>query len=322
MFSLIVQNLISPAVLFFVLGSFAGLLKSDLSVPESLGRYLGIYLMMSIGFKGGVSISQIDNFTNTIIYVIIASIILSFLFPFLGYYILRKTSNLDSPTSAALSAHYGSVSIVTFAAAVNFLYIANVPYSGHMVSILALMEAPAILSGLYIAHRFCPETNKHEKEEMILAREIFTNGAVLLILGSLIIGMITGKEGLDKLSGFLISPFQGVLCLFLLDMGLIVTRNIHSLKNISKSVIMFGFYMPLICACIAALIAKIIGIKTGDVFLLIVLSASSSYIAVPAAMRLALPEANPSVYLPISLGITFPLNIMFGIPVYFYLANF
>lgn len=321
MLDLILQNLLSPAILFFILGTGAGYLKSDLNVPETMGRYLGIYLMMSIGFKGGVSMSNVESFNSNIIGLIIVAILLSSLIPFLAFQILKFTTNLSTPNAAALSAHYGSVSVVTFAAAVNFLQVANVQFSGYMVTILAIMEAPAILSGLYLAHSYAPETNCHAKEERKLAKEIFANGAVLLITGSLIIGAITGEAGLTKLSGFLVAPFQGVLCLFLLDMGLVVTKNLHHLRNISSKVIFFGIYMPLICSILALIAGKTLNLQNGDIFLLIVLAASSSYIAVPAAMRLALPEAEASLYMPISLGITFPMNIIAGIPIYYFLSN-
>jgi uncharacterized protein len=315
-------NLLSPSILFFILGASAGLLKSDLTVPQSMGKFLGTYLMMSIGFKGGVSASAIDSFTHHILLTVFSGIFLSFTIPFLGYIILNLTTELDKPTSAALSSHYGSVSIVTFAAAINFLQANQAHYSGYMPSILALMEAPAILSGLYLAHRVAPETNRHKKEQMILAKEIFTNGAVLLILGSFIVGAISGKSGLDKVAPFFVEPFQGIICMFLLDCGLVVTSNIQNLRIISLPVIMFGIYMPLICASLGLILSYLIGLSQGDALLFIILSASSSYIAVPAAMRLALPEAKSSIYIPISLGITFPINIILGIPLYYSIVKF
>lgn len=278
--------------------------------------------MMSIGFKGGVSASEIDSFTHQILLTIFSGVFLSFTIPFLGYTILNLTTKLDKPTSAALSSHYGSVSIVTFATAINFLQTNLVNYSGYMPSILALMEAPAILSGLYLAHRVAPETNTHKKEQMILAKEIFTNGAVLLILGSFVVGAISGKPGLDKVAPFFVAPFQGIICMFLLDCGLIVTKNIQNLRAISLPVLMFGIYMPLVCASIGLFFAYIIDLSQGDALLFIILSASSSYIAVPAAMRLALPEAKSSIYIPISLGITFPLNIILGIPLYYSVVKY
>ena len=316
------QNLLSPSILFFLLGAAAGYLKSDLTVPQSMGKFLSTYLMMSIGFKGGVSASEIDSFTHQILLTIFSGVFLSFTIPFLGYTILNLTTKLDKPTSAALSSHYGSVSIVTFATAINFLQTNLVNYSGYMPSILALMEAPAILSGLYLAHIVAPETNTHKKEQMILAKEIFTNGAVLLILGSFVVGAISGKSGLDKVAPFFVAPFQGIICMFLLDCGLIVTKNIQNLRAISLPVLMFGIYMPLVCASIGLFFAYIIDLSQGDALLFIILSASSSYIAVPAAMRLALPEAKSSIYIPISLGITFPLNIILGIPLYYSIVKY
>ncbi|NDB82098.1 MAG: sodium-dependent bicarbonate transport family permease [Alphaproteobacteria bacterium] len=321
MLEIFAQNILSPIVLFFLLGAFAGILKSDLSVPESMGRYLSIYIMMSIGFTGGVSVSCIESFSYQILITIFAAISLSFLIPFLSFALIRWTANLDTPTAAALASHYGSVSIVTFAASVNFLILNQEVYSGYMSSILALMEAPAIVSGLYIAHIWAPETNIHAKEQKKLASEIFANGAVLLILGSFFIGAVSGRSGLEKVSPFLVSPFQGILCMFMLDMGLIVTGNIQNLRKITSSLVIFGIYMPLINSIIGLVFAYLVGLNKGDGLLFMTLIASSSYIAVPAAMRLALPEAKESIYLPISLGVTFPFNIIIGIPFYYFIAN-
>jgi hypothetical protein len=316
---LISQNLLSPAILFFILGIFAGLLKSDLEVPDSISRYLSIYLMMAIGFKGGVAIANTHDLNSEVIAAIGAGVIISFLQPFLGYIILKATTKLDSPTAAAVAAHYGSISMVTFVTATSFLKTNDVVYAGYVIAILALMEAPAILSGLFIAHRTAPQT-KHPNEEKKLSREIFTNGAILLLSGTFIIGWITGQSGMDKVEGFLDTPFQGVLCLFLLDMGLLVAKNLHHLRSFTWLLALFGIYMPLIGASIGLLTSKIIGLDAGTGTLFIVICASSSYIAVPAAMRLALPEAKSAIYIPMSLAITFPFNVTFGIPLYFALA--
>ncbi|MCE2991328.1 MAG: sodium-dependent bicarbonate transport family permease [Candidatus Jidaibacter sp.] len=318
---LISQNILSPAMLFFILGVGAGFLKSDLEVPDSISSYLAIYLMMAIGFKGGVAIANTESFSLTVISAISCGIAVSFLQPFLAYAILRATTKLDKPTSAAVAAHYGSISMVTFATAAAFLKMNEIAYAGYIVAILALMEAPAILSGLFIAHRASPETRNHRLEEKKLSREIFTNGAILLLLGAFVIGWITGQNGMDKVEGFFVTPFQGFLCLFLLDMGLLVAKNLHQLKNFSPSLIAFGIYMPFIGASIGLMLSYFIGLDVGTGALFTVLCASSSYIAVPAAMRLALPEAKPAVYLPMSLAITFPFNIAFGIPLYYALAK-
>ena len=317
--NLIFKNILSPSILFFFLGIGAGLLKSDLKVPSSISKYLSIYLMMSIGFKGGSSFIINNDLSIQILFLVIIAILFSFFIPFLAFKILDYTTNIDKPTAAALSAHYGSVSIVTFATAVSFLKFNNITFQSYIVSILALMEAPAILSGLYIAHKNDPKTNSHKREEKILSREIFTNGAILLLLGSFFIGILSGKDGLDKVEAFLITPFSGLLCLFLLDMGLIVAKEFHHMKKITFSLFSFGIYMPLISAFIGAIICYLLNIDKGTAFLFTILCASASYIAVPAAMKLALPEAKPGIYVPMSLSVTFPFNIIIGIPFYYIL---
>lgn len=318
---LVSQNILSPAILFFTLGIIAGFLKSDLEVPDSISRYLSLYLMMAIGMKGGVAIANTQEFTTQIIAAIGAGFAVSLLMPFLSYGLLKLTTDLDRPTAAAVAAHYGSVSMVTFATATAFLKDHDIAYAGYIVAILALMEAPAILSGLFIAHKAAPETRTHAKEEKRLSREIFTNGAILLLSGAFVIGWVTGQSGMDKVAGFLDSPFQGVLCLFLLDMGLLVAKNLHHLRNFTWPLALFSIYMPLIGAGIGLAISWMLGLDVGTGTLLTVLCASASYIAVPAAMRLALPEAKAAIYLPMSLALTFPLNVTLGIPLYFALAS-
>lgn len=320
---LFTQNLLSPAILFFVLGIIAGFIKSDLDVPEQISRYLAIYLMMAIGFKGGVAIAETADINGEVIATIAAGVGFGFLQPFIAYALLRATSKLDSPTAAAVAAHYGSISMVTFVTAASFLGANEVIYAGYIVAVLALMEAPAILSGLFIAHRAAPKTIKAtEKAKPKLAREIFTNGAILLLMGSFLVGWATGTSGMAKMEGFLVTPFQGILALFLLDMGLLVSRELHHLKEFTFKLVMFGFYMPLIGAGIGLLLSHLIGLDVGTGMLFTVLCASASYIAVPAAMRLALPQAKAAIYVPMSLAITFPFNIVIGIPLYFALAEY
>lgn len=316
------QNLFSPPILFFILGMIAGFLKSDLNVPDQIGRYLAIYLMMAIGFKGGVAIAETAEISSQIVYTIIAGILTGFTQPFLGYALLRWTTKLDSSTAAALSAHYGSVSMVTFVTAVGFLNANAVVYAGYIIAVLALMEAPAILTGLFIAHKAEPKTiSATEKATPRLSREIFTNGAILLLSGSFIVGWLTGTSGMEKMRGFLADPFHGILSFFLLDMGLVVSRQMHHLKEFNIKLLLFGIYMPLIGAFVGLSLSKLIGLDIGTGTLFTVLVASASYIAVTAAMRLALPQAKASVYVPVSLAITFPFNISVGIPLYFTLAQ-
>ena len=320
LFHALTQNFLSPAILFFVLGILAGCFKSDLEIPTSISRYLSIYLMMSIGFKGGVAIANTSDLNPQVLETIFAGLCVGLLQPFLGFGLLRLTTRLDNPTAAAVAAHYGSISIVTFATATSFLKANNIVYAGYIVAILALMEAPAIFSGLFIAHKTAPQTI-HAAEEKKLAREIFTNGAILLLFGSFVIGWLTGQAGMDKMEGFLGTPFQGILALFLLDMGLLVARNLHHLKSFTWPLGFFGIYMPLIGSTVGLGISKIIGLDIGTGTLFIVLCASASYIAVPAAMRLALPEAKAAIYIPISLAITFPFNVVLGIPLYHMMAH-
>lgn len=278
--------------------------------------------MMAIGFKGGVAIAETPEINGTIIAAIAAGITTGFLQPFIGYALLKLTTKLDSPTAAAISAHYGSISMVTFVTAVSFLNANHIVYAGYIVAILALMEAPAILTGLFIAHKAEPKTIKAtEKATPRLSREIFTNGAILLLTGSFLIGWASGTEGMAKMSGFLVDPFQGLLAFFLLDMGLVVSKEMHHLREFNWKMILFGIYMPLIGSVIGLSLSWLIGLDLGTGFLFTVLVASASYIAVTAAMRLALPQAKAAIYIPMTLAITFPFNIAFGIPLYFALAQ-
>lgn len=315
------ENMLTPPILFFILGILAGAVKSDLQVPESISRYLSLYLMMAIGFKGGVALANTPDINNEILLTAASGVIVGFLQPFLGYWLLKRTTKLDNPTAAAVAAHYGSISMVTFVTASAFLDAHEIIYAGYIVAVLALMEAPAIISGLFIAHRTAPETRAHISEEKKLSRDIFTNGAIVLLFGSFFIGWITGPSGMEKVDDFLVGPFQGILCLFLLDMGLMVTRNFSHLKGFSWSLVAFALYMPLIGAAIGMLLSYMIDLDIGTGLLFTSLCAGASYIAVPAAMRLALPEAKAAIYLPMSLAITFPFNIILGIPLYYQIAE-
>lgn len=321
-FDIFTQNILTPPILFFLLGIVAGLIKSDLNLPANISRYLSIYLMMAIGFKGGVAIATTDRIDLEVILALLFGLILGFVQPFLGYALLRWTTKLDSPTAAAVAAHYGSISMVTFATAAAFLKVNEISYAGYIIAVLALMEAPAILSGLFIAHKTAPETKSHEAEtKKMLTHDIFTNGAIVLLFGAFIIGWLTGEPGMTKMEGFLVAPFQGILALFLLDMGLLVSKESRHLREFTWPLALFGIYMPLIGGACGLLIAKLIGMDIGTGTLFTVLCASASYIAVPAAMRMALPEAKASIYVPLSLAITFPFNVMLGIPLYYSLAT-
>lgn len=316
----ITDNLLTPAILFFLLGVLAGLFKSDLEIPQSISRYLAIYLMMAIGYKGGVAFAQTPEFGFEVIAAVAAGLAFGFLQPFVSFALLVRTTDIDKPTAAAVAAHYGSISMVTFATAAAFLGTEGIAYAGYIVGILALKEAPAIVTGLFIAHRAAPQT-RHVAEDHKLMREIFTNGAILLLVGAFIIGWLTGDKGMAKMEGFLVTPFQGILALFLLDMGLLVSKNASQLRAFTAPLFAFAIYMPLASAAVGLGLAMLIGLDHGTGFLFMVLCASASYIAVPAAMRLSLPEAKASIYLPMSLAITFPFNVILGIPLYFAAAK-
>jgi hypothetical protein len=315
-------TLLSPIVLFFLLGLGAALLKSQMTIPEAFAKGLAIYLMMSIGLKGGVAISKGDLGWDAG-FVMISAVALSFLLPVIAYGLLRLTTRLGAVDAAATAAHYGSISIVTFVAAGQAIAAAGLETSGYLVAVAALMEVPAIISALIIAHR-SPGSQESVagSDRGELAREVMLNASVVVLIGSLIIGWISGEKGMATIAPFFVAPFQGVLCLFLLDMGLSAGRGLRNgWRQLGPGTIAFGVYMPLVSGFLAAGVAALNGMGTGDAALLITLAASASYIAVPAAMRLALPKARPSIYLTLSLGITFPFNLILGLPLYIWLAK-
>jgi hypothetical protein len=313
-------NLLSPMVLFFALGLFAALAKSELTVPEAVAKTLALYLMMAIGFKGGVEVAK-TGIDFRFISVIMAGIVLSFAIPYIGFRMLRATTSLSGVNAAAVAAHYGSISIVTLVAGTEALKSFGIAFEGYIVAVAAAMESPAILTAILLARRGEPARAKEQGEQGLL-QEVLFNSSVVLLVGSFVIGAITGPKGMDMVSAFLVDPFRGILCLFLLDMGLIAGRGLkNGWRALTWPVLAFAIYMPLISAGLAALICLMLGLSTGGTALFITLAASASYIAVPAAMRLALPEAQPSIYLTLSLGVTFPFNLSFGIPLYFWLAE-
>ena len=301
-------------VLFFILGLVAASFRSDLSIPEPVSKGLSLYLMLAIGFRGGVELEHGDGGAS-ILAASLAAVLLSFSLPVVAFLLLRRLSKLDATNAAAVAAHYGSVSVVTFAAAMAILSERGIPFEAYVVALLALMEAPAIISGLFLSKR--GDTGQDERVGSALAmREVFLSGSVVLLLGSFGIGWITGERGMSELAPIVGAPFKGALCLFLLDMGLLTARRASELKGIGLKVAAFGLYMPVLGAAVGLATAKLLGLSVGGATLLAVLSASSSYIVVPAAMRSALPAANPALYLTLSLGITFPFNLVVGIPLY------
>ena len=312
---LAITNLTSPMILFFVLGVLAALARSDLRIPEAIAKGLSLYLMLAIGFKGGAGAAA-HGLTSQLVLALLAGIALSALIPLIAFQALRISTDLNRVDAAAVAAHYGSISIVTFLAAIQVLNTAGIAHEGFMVAVAAVMEMPAIFTALLLAN----QNGKSMSRDTL--REVTFNGSIVLLVGAFVIGWITGEEGLKSISAFIIDPFKGVLCLFLLDMGLLAGRGLlESRGNLRWSIIAFGIYMPLIGAGLGLVAAILVGLSQGGTLLMMTLAASASYIAVPAAMRLALPEARPSLYIPLSLGVTFPFNLTLGIPLYLYLTG-
>lgn len=314
----LVGNLMVPTILFFALGLLAAVVRSDLSIPEGAAKFMSLYLLLAIGFKGGHSLAdhglQFDLFLT-----IGAGLILSFLIPFVAFLLLRVMTRLDALNAAAVAGHYGSISIVTFVAASSLLELTGIAADGYMVAVAAAMEVPAILSALWIAHRF---GRRGDTAGCVPMRELFANGSIVLLTGAFFIGAVTQDKGMEMIAPFVVTPFTGILCLFLLDMGMSAGRSLLKNKHmLSVGLFAFGLLMPVVGAMLAWGLGTVIGLQTGSLFLLMVLAASASYIAVPAAMKIALPQAESGVYLTLSLGVTFPFNITLGLPLYLWLAG-
>ena len=303
------QTFTSPVVLFFVLGMAAAFARSDLAIPEAIAKGMSLYLMAAIGLKGGVAVSK-SGIDSYVLGALAAGIAASFLLPFFAYAVIKGFGRLDRINAGAVAAHYGSVSVVTFVTAVEILEAQGKPPGGYMVAVMAAMETPAILSGLLLARGF---GGKSEQSKGELLHEVFFNASVVLLLGAFAIGAIGGADGFGEVSPFFEAGFKGVLCLFLLDMGLIAARRIMDARALTGRLVAIAIGLPLINGMLGTALGTVIGLDLGSAAALGVLCASASYIAVPAAMRLALPEADPGIYLTMSLSITFPFNILINI---------
>ena len=313
----------SPYIQLFILGLLAGYFKSDLELPQAFTKALSIYLMLAIGMKGGVEIANSTVPFTEIILVLGFAFLLSLLIPFLSFFFLRKTTELSRLDSAAIAAHYGSVSAVTFSFGMAVLNDKGIPFEGYVVTVLAIMEFPAILSGLLLAKK-SERLAKDSKQKMLsskILREVFLNGSIVLLIGGMIVGMTANEVAMAKVKPYLIDPFFGVLCLFLLELGLVCAKQVREAKGFSFKLFAFGIYMPIIASTITMFFCVLLGFDLGVSILLVTLAASASYIAVPAAMKIALPDANPAYYITLSLCITFPFNLLIGIPVYTYFAQ-
>jgi hypothetical protein len=314
-FNLILSNILNPPVLFFFLGVTAILVKSDLEVPNPIPKLFSLYLLFAIGFKGGVELNK-SGIDQAVILTLVAAILMACIVPVYTFFILRL--KLDPYNSAAIAATYGSISAVTFITASSFLDGLGIDFDGYMVAALALMESPAIIVGLILVNLFASRQENRDFSWSEVLQEAFLNGSVFLLVGSLLIGVLTGQHGWDVLKPFSQDMFYGVLTFFLLDMGLVAAKRIKDLQKTGFFLIGFAILVPILNAVIGLLIAKLIGMPEGDALLFSVLCASASYIAVPAAMRLTVPEANPSLYISAALAVTFPFNIILGIPLYLY----
>jgi hypothetical protein len=313
---LLIDNLLNPALLFFILGIVAVRLKSDLEIPKSSSRFISMYLLLSIGFNGGQELSH-STFNFDIVSTLSFGVLISLLIPIYVFFITKKKMGVDN--AGAISASYGSVSAVTFVTAITFLEMCGIEFNGYMVASLALMEAPAIIMGVLLNKYYSKEKKRVSVPKLL--KHSLTNGSVLLILSSLIIGLLANEQQAMDIKPFTTDIFKGFLAIFLLDMGITSGKKLKSFfKNgwfTTASAIGFSLFN----GCLIALLSGLFMEDIGNRFLITVLASSASYIAVPAAMKLSIPKANPGIYLPMALAISFPLNITLGFPIYYYLCN-
>lgn len=312
------HTLLDPAILFFVFGVLAGMLRSNLQIPAPISRFLSLYLLMALGLKGGFALAH-SGLTLEVAGTLGIAVLLAMIVPLLGYPLLRRL--LNGYDAAALAATYGSVSAVTFITTIQFLENQHIAYGGHMAAAMALMESPAIIMAVLMANRLRQQAGQTEDGHTPtplgkILHESFTDGAQLLLLGAMLIGLLTGEAGKAAMAPFSVDLFKGMLAFFLLDMGLMTARNLGGLKGKSPWLLAYAILAPLAHAALALGLASLAGASAGNAALLMALAASASYIAVPAVLREAIPEANPSLYFGMSLGLTFPFNILLGIPLY------
>lgn len=313
---ILISNLSNPTLLFFILGIMATILKSDLKIPESTTKFISLYLLFSIGFKGGQELAH-SGINQEILITLLICVGLAAVIPTYLFFILKRKLSVEN--SGAIAATYGSVSAVTFVATTLFLDTMRIPYGGHMVAAMALMEAPAIIVGVMLMRKYGQERQTTSIGHLI--RESLTNGSVLMICGSLIIGIISDPKGAEGIKPFTTDIFKGFLAIFLLEMGMVAARRFAAFKNYGMFVSIFALLIPIVNGTLAAIITGMFPIDPGNRLLVSTLAASASYIAVPAAMRQIAPKADPGLYIPMALGITFPFNISIGLPIYWAIIN-
>lgn len=319
------QNLLTPSIMFFALGFIAQLIRSDLKLPAELTKSITIYLLLSVGIHGGIELSH-TNFSDAVPAIMVA-ITLGVTLPILAYWIINRVGKIDHLNAVAIATHYGSVSAGTFLTAIAFLEALHIDFEKHPIIMLAIMESPAILVGLLLASairkKYAQTSDVVQSNKSELIKEAFTNGSIVLLIGGLLIGDIATEKSIKTILPFFDQLFMGILCVFLLAMGMEAGKKISDFKLAGKFLTGFGILMPILSGCTGVMIGHyVLGFGVGGATLVGVLAASASYIAVPPAMRMAIPEANPSIYLTLTLGVTFPFNVIFGIPLYFSFANF
>jgi len=316
-FSLLFENLTNPALLYFILGIIAVCLKSDLEIPQNSSKFISLYLLFAIGFKGGQELSH-ETINSEIIWSMLFGISIAIIIPIYTFFILKRKLNVYD--AGAIAAAYGSVSAVTFVTAVSYLESHQLALHGYMVAIMALMESPAIIVGLVLISIFNKEqAQKINKAEIL--RHSFTNGSVLLILGSLVIGYLTSAKEAQGIQPFTNDLFKGFLAIFLLDMGITSGKKLKSFFAHGWFPFAFALLIPLVNGGAFAWLSRFVTDDVSNRFIFAILAASASYIAVPAAMKITVPKANPGLFLPMALAITFPVNITIGMPIYFYIAQ-
>lgn len=311
-------NVFSSPILAFLLGIFAVIIHSDLEIPRSISKFISLYLLFSIGFRGGAELAHSVWGIQTFITIVIG-LVMSILTPIYTFHVVKRRFSL--PDAGAIAASYGSISFVNFISAIAYLTDHHIPYGGHMVALMAVMECPAIIIGMLLIRIYsAAPTDGYAKPGIF--QEVFRNGSIVMLLGSLVIGFFSSPSEVLALNPFITGLQKGMLVFFLLDMGLLVGKNMQHLKKIGVFMLVLGILIPLINAIIGVGLTYWFKIDIGDSLLLIILLASASYIAVPAAFRLTMPEADPSLYVTPALAITFPFNVVIGIPLYYYVLNY
>jgi hypothetical protein len=315
--SSLMYNLSNPTLLFFILGIIAAGLKSDLEIPPTTVKFIAYYLLLAIGFKGGQELAH-SAWSGEMAMTLLAALLMSFLVPVLVFYVLKKKMGIWN--AGAIAATYGSVSAVTFVSAIAFLDNKGVHFGGHMVAAMALMEAPAIVMGVLLVQWANPLKGSRQSIGQMV-KHALSNGSVLIILGSLIIGIFSDSKQAEGIKPFTTDIFKGFLSVFLLDMGMQTAKRFAAFRHAGKTLMLCGILFPMVFGSLAAALSGLWGAGIGDRFLLAILSASASYIAVPASMKMAVPKADPGIYVPMAIGVTFPFNISLGLPLYYFIIE-